>query len=221
MLTKKELWKELRISGKRPSVPYVISNHGRFGVLKEKEVQLRTIKPSKGGYRYNIRQNGKSIAIFIYKEVAKAFLKKPSPKHLRVIHKDHNYLNNHVTNLVWATLSEHRLHTLQSPESKKARLARVVSGGNRSKILSEKEVIALKRMIWDPKRKLSYSSIAKKFGVSEMQIYRIKNGIFWYHIKVEHEPVSKSFKKNQQNLLFRKQQLAKKKALTKNNKRKK
>jgi len=34
MANKKEIWKPILINGKKPSVEYMISNHGRFGVLK-------------------------------------------------------------------------------------------------------------------------------------------------------------------------------------------
>ena len=56
-------------------------------------------------------------------------------------------------------------------------------------------------MIWDPKRKMSFKKIAEKFGVSEMQIYRIKSGEFWYHIKVDNEPVHPKYKQNLANFL--------------------
>ena len=202
MSSKKEIWKPILIDGHKPTVPYMISNFGRFGVQKDKGdgVELRRFKPSGGYYRYNTRQNGNNKAIFVFKEVAKAFLKKPSPKHKFIIHKDHNYLNDKVENLKWATASEHRAHTAQSPNSKKARENRAIHKSRHSKLLNEKTALALKTMIWDPKRKLSLKQIAEKFGVSEMQIYRIKNGEFWYHIRAEHEPLSEKYKQNLKNL---------------------
>jgi len=57
-------------------------------------------------------------------------------------------------------------------------------------------------MIWDPKRKLSLKKIAEKFGVSEMQIYRIKTGQFWFHVRVENEPLHPKYKQNLKNILF-------------------
>lgn len=202
MSKKKEIWKAITIDGKKPSVPYMISNHGHFGVLTDGKIEVRRFKPTAGNYRYNTRQDGKNKAIFLYKEVAKAFLKKPSARHKFIIHKDHNYLNDHVNNLKWATQEEHRTHTSQSPKSILARKKKAITSSTHSKVLSEKEVIALKKMIWDPKRKLSYSKLAQKFGVSEMQIYRIKNGEFWYHLKVENEPVHAKYKQNLSNIAF-------------------
>jgi hypothetical protein len=202
MSNKKEIWKAISIEGKKPTVPYMISNHGRFGVLVDGKIEVRHFKPTAGNYRYNTRQNGKNKAIFLYKEVATAFLKKPSSKHKFIIHKDHNYLNDHFDNLKWATNDEHRAHTSQSPRSIMARQKKAITKSTHSKVLSEKNVISLKRMIWDPKRKLSYRQLAEKFGVSEMQIYRIKNGEFWYHIKVENEPFHSKYKQNLINISF-------------------
>ena len=209
MSNKKEIWKAISIDGKKPTVPYMISNHGRFGVLTDGKVEVRQFKPTAGNYRYNTRQNGKNKAIFLYKEVAKAFLKKPSPRYKFIIHKDHNYLNDHIDNLKWSTHEEHRAHTSQSPRSILARQKKAITKSTHSKVLSEKNVIALKKMIWDPKRKLSFSKLAEKFGVSEMQIYRIKSGEFWYHIKVENEPVHAKYKQNLNNISFHEKRAAK------------
>lgn len=214
-MSKKENWKAITIDGKKPSVPYMISNLGRFGVLIGGKIEVRNFKPTAGNYRYNTRQNGKNKAIFLSREVAKAFLKKPSPKHRFIIHKDHNYLNDAVANLKWATQSEHRAHTAMSPRSILARDKKAIVKSTHSKVLDEKTATALKRMIWDPKRKLSYKQIAEKFGVSEMQIYRIKTGEFWYHIRVEHEPLHAKYKKNLSNIAYQAKQKPAKKALAK------
>jgi hypothetical protein len=202
MSSKKEIWKPILIDGRKPTVAYMISNFGRFGVQKDagNRVEVRRFKPSGGYYRYNTRQKGSNKAIFLFKEVAKAFLKKPSSSHKFIIHKDHNYLNDKVENLMWATASEHRAHTAQSPNSKKARETRIIRKSSHSKLLNEKSALALKTMIWDPKRKVSLKQIAEKFGVSEMQIYRIKKGEFWYHIRAEHEPLNANYKHNLRNL---------------------
>jgi hypothetical protein len=69
-------------------------------------------------------------------------------------------------------------------------------------VLTEKTVAQLKQQIWDPKRKLSFKKLAEKYGVSEMQIYRIKSGEFWYHVKVENEPVHAKYKQNLSNIAY-------------------
>jgi hypothetical protein len=209
MSNKKETWKTITIDGKKPTVAYAVSNHGRFGVMHNGKVEVRTFKPTAGTYRYNTRQKGVNKAIFIYKEVAKAFLPKPSTKQKFIIHKDHNYLNDHVSNLKWATMEEHRAHTTNSPASILSRKRKAITKSTHAKVLSEKMVRELKTKIWDPKRKLSFKQLAEKYGVSEMQIYRIKSGEFWYHIKVDNEPVHAKYKQNLSNIAFQEKRAVK------------
>lgn len=216
MSNKKEIWKTFTIDGKKPSVPYMISNHGRFGVRgKNGEILVRSFKPTAGTYRFNTRQDGKNRAVFISREVARAFLKKPSGKHSQVIHKDHNYLNDHADNLKWATVAEHRRHTSMSPKAVQARSRKAIVKSSHSMVMDEKTATALKKMIWDPKRKLSYKQLAEKFGVSEMQIYRLKKGQFWYHIRVENEPLHPKHKQNLSNIAYQEKKAAAKAATKK------
>lgn len=208
MANKKETWKAITINGKKPKIPYMISDYGHFGVMAENgKIAVRNFKPVAGNYRFNTRHNGQNKALFLYKEVASAFLKKPSSKHRFIIHKDHNYLNDHIDNLQWATLQEHRTHTALSPKSVLAREKKVITKSTHSKVLTEKSVLSLKKMMWDPKRKLSFKKLAEKFGVSEMQIYRIKNGEFWYHLRVDNEPLHAKYKQNLNNIAFHEKRL--------------
>ena len=45
--------------------------------------------------------------------------------------------------------------------------------------LDSTQVMRIKRMIFDPQRKTRMRIIAKQFGISEMQLYRIKTGENW------------------------------------------
>jgi DNA-binding Xre family transcriptional regulator len=42
----------------------------------------------------------------------------------------------------------------------------------------------LKKLISDPNRKTRLKMLAKQFGISEMQVSRIKSGENWGHIKI-------------------------------------
>jgi hypothetical protein len=213
MSSKKEVWKLISFQGKKPSISYAVSNQGRFGVMDEKgHVEVRTFKPQSGGYRYNYKVDGASKALFVYKEVAKAFLKKPSPKHTLVIRKDHNYLNDKVDNLKWVTPKEHKEHVTFSPNSVLARKKRAITKSYTAKVFNEKSIKEVKKLIWDPKRKLTFKQIAEKFGVSEMQIYRIKTGELWFHVKVDNEPENKKYKENLQNISFQEKKAEKENA---------
>jgi hypothetical protein len=54
--------------------------------------------------------------------------------------------------------------------------------------LTETKVMRLKKILLDPNRKTRMKILAKQFGVSEMQLYRIKSGENWGHIKVNINP---------------------------------
>ena len=53
--------------------------------------------------------------------------------------------------------------------------------------LTEGRVRLRKKKIFDPNRKTRMRLIAKQFGISEMQLYRIKSGENWGHVKVDFE----------------------------------
>ncbi|MGZ3898851.1 MAG: hypothetical protein ACXVNM_02560 [Bacteroidia bacterium] len=209
MAKKKEIWKLVSFKGKKPSVKYAVSNLGRFGVMLDKKgsVEVRTFKPQNGGHRYNYKVNGKSKALFVYKEVANAFVRKPSPKHNMVIRLDHNYLNDAADNLKWVTPAEHRKHVTFSPNAVKSRKKKAITVSSTAKVFDEKKALEVKKLIWDPKRKLTFKQIAKKYKVSEMQIYRIKSGELWFHVKANNEPENKKYKLNLQNIAFQQKQL--------------
>jgi hypothetical protein len=207
MSSKKEIWKAIDFKSKKPSVRYAVSSHGRFGVMDDKgRVEIRSFKPQENGHRYNYKINGKSHSFFVHKEVARAFVKKPSHKHSFIIRKDHNYNNASAENLQWVTPDEHRAHVSNSPVAIRSRKKRAIVESPTAKVFDEKTAREVKRLIWDPKRKLTYKQIAKKYGVSEMQIYRMKSGEIWYHIRVENEPLHKRYKENSENIQWQEKQ---------------
>ena len=54
--------------------------------------------------------------IYLYREVARLFCKKSSPKHKYVIHRNHKKNDNGYKNLKWATLEEVSSHQQGSPQ---------------------------------------------------------------------------------------------------------
>lgn len=203
MSSKKEIWKKIDFKGKKPSVRYMVSSLGHFGVKNEDgKIEVRKFKPQNGVYRYNFKINGEQRTLFVHKEVAKAFLPNKSSKKTMLIHKDHNYLNNAVSNLKWATPEKHREHVIFSPNAIRSRNKRAYTESPTSKVFTEKKVVEVKKLIWDPKRKLTYKQIAAKYKVSEMQIYRIKSGELWFHVKVANEPENKRYKQNLLNIEY-------------------
>jgi DNA invertase Pin-like site-specific DNA recombinase len=51
--------------------------------------------------------------------------------------------------------------------------------------LTANKVKFIKKRLADPNRTIRLKMLAKQFGISEMQLYRIKRGENWGHIKID------------------------------------
>ena len=101
-----------------------------------------------------------------------------------VIHKNFVKNDNRVSNLAWATKDEWVQHQYNSPkvkENKENRRLRKVTSYSK---LTYAQAVILKKKLLDPDRKTRIRVLAKQFGVSEMQLYRIKSGENWGDIEV-------------------------------------
>ncbi len=170
---------------------YAVSNKGRL-ISFENEMNFgRELKGSKcDGYRmfkYKISTNGKikNYQIFIGKLVAKHFVPKDSEDQTYVLHLDRVRDNDDYRNLKWATREEMLAHAKASPHVLQARLNllehNIKSDGRK---LTVTKVMLIKKMLARPDQKTRMKMIAKQFGVSEMQISRIKSGENWGHVKI-------------------------------------
>lgn len=158
---------------------YLISNHGRLKSLKvDKIVGVLKNQSEIAGYKsIHIKQkSGKTTARYIHKLVAEAFIEKTSEDQTFVIHIDYDKLNNNVNNLSWASKEERFAHLRTNPNFKN-------SIGNSK--LNEGRVKMIKKKLLDPNRKTRMKMLAKQFGISEMQLHRIKTGENWGHVKID------------------------------------
>ena len=187
----KEEWKEfeIEVEGK---VRYAVSNHGQLKSFTDDINEGRILKGSMiEGFvylRYK-RQNNNEVVNYhhgLHKMIAELFIPKDAENQQYVLHLDYNKLNNHINNLKWATYEEMRVHGTKSPAVKAAfkRLQAFNIKRDGAK-LSSTDVIRLKKRILDPNRKTRLRLIAKEFGISEMQLHRIKTGENWGHIIVD------------------------------------
>ncbi|TWO34754.1 HNH endonuclease [Seonamhaeicola sediminis] len=178
----KEEWKILKRDYWKENEVYQVSNHGR--VIRYKinpKGEFFKFSIVSGGYEAftAIKKNKKSDLQYIHRVVAELFIENPEKKRF-VIHKDFDKSNNHYANLNWATQKELVKHNLKNPL--------VIASKERKKNnppyskLSEGKVKIIKRKIFDPNRKTRLRLIAKQFGISEMQLYRIKTGENWGHV---------------------------------------
>jgi len=189
-----EEFKEIKIKDKL-RLRYAISNFGRVISFSENMEEGRLLKGSiTEGYRlfrYKIFKRKKILNkhLFYSKLVAEYFLPKSSPDQTYVLHLDYNLSNDFVGNLRWATKEEMLEHNKKSPKVKMAKresTKRIVAyNKNREGAkLTTTKVMLIKKILANPNRKTRMKIIAKQFGISEMQLYRIRSGENWARVKI-------------------------------------
>lgn len=168
-----------------------VSNYGRIKKRKLNEENFILVKqtivnkfytftyPSKS----KVNKYGKKArkSLYVHKIVANTFLEKEEHKKF-VIHKNHNLADNTLSNLMFANQKELTAHQLSNPkriEADKAKLKKATYYK-----LTETEVIRLKKKLNKPNQRTRMKMIAKEFGISTMQLHRIKTGENWGHVKV-------------------------------------
>ncbi len=174
-----EKWEEIEFDDKiSKNERYKISNYGRIINCKgEKESIVK--KYFINGYQnlpLKQKHNGKKTSRYIHKLVAEHFLEKNDG--ICAIHLNYDKTDNRVENLKWATKREKEIHQFSNPEFKN-----IVRKMPSNAKLTETKVKFIKRKINDPNRRTRLKMIAKQFGISEMQLYRIKIGENWGSVK--------------------------------------
>ncbi len=170
---------------------YAVSNRGRLASYSDKIENGNILIGGKAdGYRtlrYVMREDGKirSKTLFMFRLIAEFFIPKTSEDQKYVLHLDYVRDNDHLNNLKWATYDEMLAHGRKSPHVLEARRKllelNIKSDGRKMTVT---KVIYLKKLLKDPNRKTRLKMLAKQFGISEMQVSRIKSGENWGHIKV-------------------------------------
>lgn len=185
-----EQFKEIKIEEKL-KLRYAISNKGR---LISFENDMKFARELKGGtsdgykvFKYKIYKDGKikNKHLFFSKLVAEYFIPKTSEEQTYVLHLDRNRDNDDYRNLKWATREEMLEFSRQSPfviHARKKLLEHNLKSDGRK--LTVTKVMFIKKILAKPEQKTRLKMIAKQFGVSEMQIRRIKSGENWSHIKI-------------------------------------
>jgi NUMOD4 motif/HNH endonuclease len=180
-----ETWKQLQFTGhKQLRKKYAVSSTGRAASYTKDVTEDGKILNGSltSGYRtLNLHLEEGNGTIYLHREIAKLFCKKPSPKYKFVIHINHKKEDNNYTNLKWATMEEVGSHQQNSPQkiAYKKRQANKTEGLK----LNITQVRSIKEAINNPKRKLTYKQMAAKYKVSEMTLYRIKSGENWGKVK--------------------------------------
>lgn len=185
-----EVFKELHLNCNLKK-RYAISNRGRLvsyvnDISDGNELKGASNKDYRV-FRFWSYENEtrKSVLLFFHKLIAELFVPKHNDDQIYIIHIDHDRTNNDARNLKWVNYEEKMAHYRKSPKVIKAKQKwsepNYKLDGHK---LSATKVLHLKKLIHDPNRKTRMKMIARKFGISEMQLYRIKRGENWGNIEV-------------------------------------
>jgi len=162
---------------------YAVSTLGRLASYKKNILDDGKILKGSliAGYRtLNLHCPDHKGILYLHREIAKIFLKRPARNYLYVIHRNHNKLDNTIKNLRWVTFEQMMKHQQGSP----AKIAYKEKQDNRPMglKLSAEQVKKIKLILTDQHRSITIKQLASNNGVSEMTIYRIKNGENWSRI---------------------------------------
>ncbi len=181
-----EVWKKLTISEGEAISSYEISNFGRIKRYPPKAAEPVFINgKNKQGVKmltFNLK-DGRRVGKLFHRLVAANFMFKPSDEHKYVIHLNYVRTNNHVQNLKWVTHQEFIVHASKSP-NRKAPPCKRGEAATRAK-LTENQVRLLKlrlKRIEEGKEKIKFKLLAKQFGITYMQLHRIRKGENWGHV---------------------------------------
>ncbi|MBC8034162.1 MAG: helix-turn-helix domain-containing protein [Chitinophagaceae bacterium] len=179
-----EEWKPLVFPGGKFLLKnYALSSKGRLASYLEdiyKDGKVLTGSVTTGYRTLNLHRPGHNGTIYIHREMAKLFLKKPSSKHKYVIHVNHERSDNSVKNLRWVTVKEMIEHQQNSPAKlayKEIQATRTVG-----RKLNSSQVKTIKKLLASRDRDQTIRQIAEQYGVSDMTLYRIKSGENWSRI---------------------------------------
>jgi len=165
---------------------YFISNLGKvksFKIYKEGKILLYC-KDDRGYFYVHLFKNNKSKNKRIHVLVFEAFNNYKLTNDECVHHRDENKVNNDLENLQLITKKEHNiLHNKGENNPMFGKMRSGEKSGHHT--LTEQNVIEIRIDL--NRGKLSQREIAKKYGVSQTQISRIKNRILWKNISESDE----------------------------------
>ena len=174
-----ELWKEIKFEEKfSDHEQFFISTYGR--VYKKVGDEETLVKESFiNGYQVIlvklVGKGSKRRSLYLHKLVAQTFLEKKEDDKF-VVHLNYKKLDNRLENLQWVNSKGRLAHQFKNPHYKTR--DKVITSAK----LTESRVRLIKRKLFDPNRRTRLKMIAKQFGVTTMQLHRIKTGENWGHI---------------------------------------
>lgn len=190
-----ERWKPITYPTK---TLYEVSNLGRIrSYFNNAETPIISNGVLQMGYLfldYHNTKEARRIKAGFHIIVADHFVQKPGANHSKVIHLDHVKSNNRSSNLKWVTYEQFIAHQAKNPNLAAAR-AVINTHRKRGAKLTLAQVEKIRKMLADPRRKLTKEQIAAMFNTTHMTIYRIQSGENWgnkgNHIPYERKEAAK------------------------------
>ncbi|MCF6224237.1 MAG: HNH endonuclease [Flavobacteriaceae bacterium] len=173
-----EVWKKFNHPNLKDDYTIYISNYGKIKKKKYGELKLISCYLLHKYWSFGIpTKKNKTKTLYVHKEVARHFIKKTKDQSF-VIHLDFVKTNNKFYNLKWASQKEVFQHHENNPVILKRKKYKIPTNSK----LSAQKVKILKRKLFDPNRKTRLKILARQFGISQMQLHRIKTGENWSHV---------------------------------------
>jgi len=173
-----EIWKGV----KGHASTHQASNRGRVRSIKKTETgwavgRMLTPRVDSGGYHIvDLVKRGNKKTVYVHRLVAIAHI--PNPKNLpEVNHIDGNKSHNNVENLEWMSKSDNIKHAFATGLIKRNKGIK----HGRSK-LSNHDVLEIRDLYKNDKKKWTHRRLASKFKVSSNAIFNIVNNKTWTHI---------------------------------------
>jgi hypothetical protein len=168
---------------------YAITRYGRLisFINDIKQGVFLQLSVHKQGYKiWRFKQGNKHRHYLLHRLVAEYFLPEPAGENYNVVHLNHNLSDNRAENLAWLPLTEQRKFSVQSEASQQnaERLSQLSKLTGRGRKLTVGKVKLIKSIIRNPKRKTRLKMVARQFGISPMQLYRIQTGENWGWVKI-------------------------------------
>lgn len=166
----------VRMKRNRAGYRFAITDYGRVVQYTKimEEGEFKEPRVFSGKYPYPLVYWQRKVQL-IHRLVAAHFLPKPAKDEIFVIHKDRNINNNQAANLAWVNKQGHLQHAMKGEHWRKLR------GSHGNAKLTEDRVRMIRRKLKEGKTRMKI--IAKQFGITEMQLYRIKSGENWGWLK--------------------------------------